>query len=594
MTFQDAKISLGNSIILNNSDGTSGNRAWTAIGVSLSKSFRGTFDGQGYGIYGMNAWNDGSYAGLFGCCIGATIENLKVSGHSDGEASAAYAAGIAAYASGCTISGCSAYVNVAAGGTHVGGIAAEISDGTLIENCFHYGEVSGVSGVGGIVGVSSSGTDQIVGCGNFGSVISSGSDTYGTGGIAGKLAGTMESCVNRGNISSTDRYTGGLAGYTTTRHSSTIILSQNQGAVSSSSKVETAGLGGLVGYGQYLKIGGSENKGAVKAGGGFLSVYKDVQIGRVGDVSEIEVEGSIPSYQEIKLATIEPTKIGGFTVTFEAQGAVVETITCKSGTKKVSEPLIPEREGYTSFWNRYELDDYDVTVKAIYRQNLVPENGEIKTSGIYYVPWFSSGEIHIDSGLNVVLCGENGESSGFDNLSIVVGSGTNLTLENLKLSGEKTLLRLEGKNTLVLSGRNGMSGRSDAKGNQNPTILMNGDVTISGTGSLKINACANNAAVFVNAGSTITQESGAIYMNKSDLLGLAGGAFYANGSSVVIKGGKLYGHTNSDNVAVLSADQIIIQGGTLNLKAEKSPYVLMATKTLVTGGECPSLGTQRQ
>ena len=149
-----------------------------------------------------------------GCAVGAGIQNLTLCGSAEGIASASYAAGLIAYASACTIRDCAVYVDVTAAGTHAGGVAAYITGGTTLEACTSYGAICGASGVGGLVGVSYSGEDTIKNCTNFGAVTSTSSGTYGTGGLIGRLAGTLTESVNYGSVTSADRYTGGLAGYT--------------------------------------------------------------------------------------------------------------------------------------------------------------------------------------------------------------------------------------------------------------------------------------------------------------------------------------------------------------------------------------------
>ena len=176
----------------------------------------------------------GSYAALFGCCVDARIEDLTVCGSAAGEARASYAAGLVSYAKGCAIKNISVYVDVTAAGTHAGGVAAYICDGTAMQSCFSHGSVSGKSGVGGIVGLCYSASDTLTGCANFGAVTGSGAGAYGTGGIAGRLAGVMTKCANYGAVGGADRYTGGLAGYTTARNKTTILASKNEAAVSSS------------------------------------------------------------------------------------------------------------------------------------------------------------------------------------------------------------------------------------------------------------------------------------------------------------------------------------------------------------------------
>ena len=132
VSFSGVTVQLGADISLASIDGASGSCTWTAIGASLQKPFSGTFDGQGHTIFAMEAYNEGSYAALFGCCTGAEIKNLTICGSAAGQARASYAAGLIAYAKNCKISSVSCYVDVTAAGTHAGGVAAYICDGTAL------------------------------------------------------------------------------------------------------------------------------------------------------------------------------------------------------------------------------------------------------------------------------------------------------------------------------------------------------------------------------------------------------------------------------------------------------------------------------
>ena len=285
VSFAGVTIRLGNDISLASIDGSSGSCTWTAIGSSLQKPFSGTFDGQGHTIFAMEAYNTGSYAALFGCCVDARIEDLTVCGSAAGEARASYAAGLVSYAKGCEIEDINVYVDVTAAGTHAGGVAAYICDGTAMQGCFSNGSVSGKSGVGGIVGLCYSASDTLTGCANFGAVTGSGTGAYGTGGIAGRLAGVMTKCANYGAVGGADRYTGGLAGYTTARNKTTILASKNEAAVSSSNTETRAASGAIVGNAQNLIWGGCT------AAGGSLP-----QLGRCGKVSEKTAAETCPDY----------------------------------------------------------------------------------------------------------------------------------------------------------------------------------------------------------------------------------------------------------------------------------------------------------
>ncbi len=386
ISFAGVTIRLGNEISLASIDGSSGSCTWTAIGPSLQKPFSGTFDGQGHTIFAMEAYNTGSYAALFGCCVDARIEDLTVCGSAAGEARASYAAGLVSYAKGCEIEDINVYVDVTAAGTHAGGVAAYICDGTAMQSCFSYGSVSGKSGVGGIVGLCYSASDTLTGCANFGAVTGSGAGAYGTGGIAGRLAGVMTKCANYGAVGGADRYTGGLAGYTTARNKTTILASKNEAAVSSSNTETRAATGAIVGNAQNLIWGGCT------AAGGSLP-----QLGRSGKVSEKTAAETCPDYTA-REAPQDADLPESFTVTFLANGETVAVVTGRKGDRSVKAPELPQLAGYTAAWPAFTPTGRDMTITAVYRQNLV-SGGRVTKSGTYFVPWLASGEITIAGGL---------------------------------------------------------------------------------------------------------------------------------------------------------------------------------------------------
>lgn len=386
ISFAGVTIRLGNDISLASIDGSSGSCTWTAIGPSLQKPFSGTFDGQGHTIFAMEAYNTGSYAALFGCCVDARIEDLTVCGSAAGEARASYAAGLVSYAKGCEIEDINVYVDVTAAGTHAGGVAAYICDGTAMQGCFSYGSVSGKSGVGGIVGLCYSASDTLTGCANFGAVTGSGAGAYGTGGIAGRLAGVMTKCANYGAVGGADRYTGGLAGYTTARNKTTILASKNEAAVSSSNVEARAATGAIVGNAQNLIWGGCT------AAGGSLP-----QLGRSGKVSEKTTAETCPDYTA-REAPQDADLPESFTVTFLANGETVAVVTGRKGDRSVKAPELPQLAGYTAAWPAFTPTGRDMTITAVYRQNLV-SGGRVTKSGTYFVPWLASGEITIAGGL---------------------------------------------------------------------------------------------------------------------------------------------------------------------------------------------------
>ncbi len=425
VSFSGVTVQLGADISLASIDGASGSCTWTAIGASLQKPFSGTFDGQGHTIFAMEAYNEGSYAALFGCCTGVEIKNLTICGSAAGQARASYAAGLIAYAKNCKIDSVSCYVDVTAAGTHAGGIAAYICDGTALNSCFNHGAVHALSGVGGIVGLCYSAADTITGCASFGAVTGTGSGAYGTGGIAGRLAGVMTKCANYGTVSGADRYTGGLAGYTTARNKTTILACRNEGAVSSASTDAKAATGSIAGNAQNLIWGGctAETSGLP-------------QLGRTGKVTQRETQETCPAY-EAKPAPQDAELPESFTITFLANGKTVGTVTGKKGDKTVKTPELPQIDGYTASWPKFTPTGRDMTITAAYRQILV-SNGAVTRSGTYFIPWLASGEIRIADGLDVTLIGTGSGSGMFENLTLTVGKNTSLTLQDVRITGDRT------------------------------------------------------------------------------------------------------------------------------------------------------------
>lgn len=68
-----------------------------------------------------------------------------------------------------------------------------------------------------------------------------------------------------------------------------------------------------------------------------------------------------PRYEPI---VIPPVKT--FTITFVADGTVVNRVTCDFGTTSVTLPAVPGKVGYTGEWEKFVLNDTDITVNAIY------------------------------------------------------------------------------------------------------------------------------------------------------------------------------------------------------------------------------------
>ncbi len=584
VTFENITIKLGNDISLENTDGTSGKRVWTAIGSTANKSFNGTFDGQGFAIYDTLIDSSTSYASIFGCCKDATIKNLNVYGEIISSSNSSYAAGIAANMTGGSISECTNYAAVTAVGTHAGGIAAYTCDGTTVENCFNLADITAKSGAGGIVGVSDSGTDQIISCANYGNISTTGSGTYSAGGIVGKLSGKVSKCINTASVKAADRYCGGIAGYAAAKNYSAITDCANSGSISSSCTAYNAAVGGIVGYAQFLTIANCTNTGAVTVSGGFTSSYKGGDIGNSGNVKTGISAGSIPTFVRPDKKTFTDDKKDSYTITFKADGKIISEQTFKKTTDKIKEPAVPAKDGFEGYWPKYKMIEKDIIVNAIYRQTLVKGGEDIKKSGTYHIAWFSSGEITIADGLDVILDGSNGGDDGFDSLSIKAGKNVKLTLKDTNISSETTMLTLGDGCTLTMQGRSEFVSRAVEGGNAQPCIRVQGNLLMNGDGEIYAQAAIRNTSLFVEKeGSVVELNSGTLTVFKDSLLGMAGGTIYAVGSEILISGGTLRGRTDTDNVSVICADKVTMTAGKLMCQCDHKVKVVDGP-VVTTGG----------
>lgn len=158
------------------------NQEWTPIGNTIYKIFKGSFDGNKHTIKNLKIDNV-EFAGLFGNAGGGTIQNLGVIISEQGIKGTRTAGGIV-------------------------GESYTSSDDLSIKNCFVTGSSIKVEGsafyAGGIIGtVNSSGNISIEYCyvavNEISSIITSGGNSIGAGGIAGN-ATTVEHCLSFTNL----------------------------------------------------------------------------------------------------------------------------------------------------------------------------------------------------------------------------------------------------------------------------------------------------------------------------------------------------------------------------------------------------------
>ena len=280
---------LGNDIDI--SGGT-----WEPIGyydgssASQYASFKGTFDGNGKTISGLNSVSTThKSAALFGYLENGTIKNLTVSGTYS--STAARSAGICARSTGsfynCT-NNVNITISISSGSAYAGGIAAYCTGN--IENCQNNGNLNTIGEIytGGICGSFGASQKQIANCTNTGAIQGNGTNGTGgicatlnnsaavisnctntgnvssksyVGGIIGKANGKIEGCTNSGNVTASTDSAGGICGYNTTSSKSKggIVNCSNSGTISGPKNI-----GGISGYGESL-ISKCYNTGTVKS-----------------------------------------------------------------------------------------------------------------------------------------------------------------------------------------------------------------------------------------------------------------------------------------------------------------------------------------
>ena len=241
--------------------------AWTPIGTTAKKPFKGHFDGAGNTVK-IYINTTSSYQGFFGCVNGAEINDLTVAGYIT---AGVYAGGIAAYAEGITnIENCvnDADITATEQRSYIGGIIGYTKGVPTLTGCRNNGNVTvkqNMSYPGGILGRTDVKT-TISDCKNNGNVISEAVSMSAAGGILAYVSGSnkveFENCTNNGNVTSNAGDAAGIiARYDSSKAVCTITDCSNAGNISGKGSVA-----GLASYGA-TEVSRSFNLGTVTADG---------------------------------------------------------------------------------------------------------------------------------------------------------------------------------------------------------------------------------------------------------------------------------------------------------------------------------------
>lgn len=291
-------VTLLTDIDLNNLD-------WTPIGKNYglfgSTAFGGRFDGDGYSISNLKCTSIAAGAncvGLFGTLNGATagISNLNLDGSIEmsGVTGANYIGTMAGYLNGSSASPMAVdncHVNVAmnvaiaSGSSRVGGFSGNTYNSN-INNCTVEGDITIDSAstsqlnAGGFTAYLSGG--YLANSGNYADIALSG--TYWFGGLTGYATGSVNGCLNAGDITITPPSTtgsivaGGLLGQVIASPNSTVASCYNSGDITISPKAAVGSFDCVAGVIAYFNgdpaVRGCYNSGTITASGGGLDEKK--------------------------------------------------------------------------------------------------------------------------------------------------------------------------------------------------------------------------------------------------------------------------------------------------------------------------------
>ena len=265
---------------------------WTTVGTE-SEPFKGTFDGKGYTITGLNIpTSDNEYMGFIGMLDGGTVKNVKFASVSvNGKDDVGTAVG--RIINGGIVSGVQVLGGTVSGAKRVGGVVGSIKASGTVSDCTNAaGVTANDRNAGGIVGsayYTETGKQMyITNCVNNGAVTASGV----CGGIVSLSAANVSGNTNTAAVKGTE--VGGIVGEQKSYGS--VTNNTNSGAVTNTGGNAAYGAGGIIGWLRYhgtseanayavsaiISVTGNKNSGSVTGGndaGGIVgTVYNSAVI----------------------------------------------------------------------------------------------------------------------------------------------------------------------------------------------------------------------------------------------------------------------------------------------------------------------------
>ena len=236
--FAGKTVKLGRSIDLDS-------REWIPIGGSetensTSRSFRGSFDGQGYGIRNLSVTTGNYYVGFFGALHGS----LRNFGILSGRVLGNYKTGALVGSFSGTMENCFSRASVSGKG-QTGGLIG-MSGKLTMSDCYCTGSVSVTGGAGGLVGfLSGSASNTAI------------RDSYSAASLSGSSEGGLVASISTSALSVTMTNCHSLSGYSLVHTGSTHTLSGCSSMAAADLKAAAGTLGtGFLADTLYVQNGG--------------------------------------------------------------------------------------------------------------------------------------------------------------------------------------------------------------------------------------------------------------------------------------------------------------------------------------------------
>ncbi|MGN1102507.1 MAG: hypothetical protein ACI4RG_09960, partial [Huintestinicola sp.] len=206
----------------------------------------------------------------------------------------------------------------------------------------------------------------------------------GAGGIVGSMdTGCIISCTGLGNVKSTDgSYVGGIAGKTSAAVFGSYAMCRIEG---------DDYIGGIAGSGHdisscvsFVSIDGADEFSGAVAGDCDGETQDNVFVENgMGGIDGISYDGKafpVP-YDELTTKENVPEEFNNLTLTFVAEGRVVDTVSFEYG-ETLSEKDIPEaphKNGYFAKWEEHDYSNmtYSAVIEAEYIPNITAISSEV-------------------------------------------------------------------------------------------------------------------------------------------------------------------------------------------------------------------------